>query len=247
MISVATVCLVGLGCGALWLWLPTLLTNADSWLKAENSFLVKEIIVEGNHRSKRTEIIAALDLDSRQLIFTFSLLRAQRRITDLPFVKQAVISRRLPDRLQIVVKERQPKALLYLDDLYMVDAEGVIIGPAPAAEKLDFPLINGVSLNEWQKRPQVWHGLLEKAMELLKIWEGRRQNQSDEVSQIVMDEACGINLFTTSRNWELQMGFDNYGERLDRWRQVLQDLGEKADRVKYFDCAGDYSVVAGLR
>jgi cell division protein FtsQ len=247
MRPVAIVCLVALGCGALWLWLPTLVTKADNWLKSENSFLVKEIIIEGNHRCQRDEIIKALNLDPRQLIFTFSLLQAQRRITALPFVKQAVISRRLPDRLQIMIKERQPEALLYLDDLYMVDGAGVVIAKAPVAEMLDFPLISGVSLSEWRQRPQVWRGLLQKAMQLLKIWEGHRPQLPEEVAQIVMDEACGLNLFTTGRDWELQMGFENYDERLERWQQVLQVLGKRAATVKYFDCAGDYSVVAGLR
>ena len=117
MRPVAIVCLVALGCGALWLWLPTLVTKADNWLKSENSFLVKEIIIEGNHHCQRADIIRALNLDPRQLIFTFSLLRAQQRVTALPFVKQAVISRRLPDRLRIAIKERRAEALLYLDDL----------------------------------------------------------------------------------------------------------------------------------
>ena len=247
MRPVAIACLAGLACGALWLWLPTLMTNADNWLKAENSFLVKEIIIEGNHRCQRAEIIKALNLDSRQLIFTFSLMQAQRRITDLPFVKQAVISRRLPDRLQIAIKERRPEALLYIDDLYMVDGEGIVIAKAPPAEKLDFPLISGVSLSEWRQRPQVWRGLLKQAMRLLKIWKGHRQQMPEEVAQIVMDEACGLNLFTTDKNWELQLGFENYDERLERWQQVLQVLGKRAATVKYFDCAGDYSVVAGLR
>jgi len=247
MLPVAIVCLVVLGCGALWLWLPTLLTNADNWLKSENSFLVKEIIIEGNHRSQRDEIIKALNLDSRQLIFTFSLKTAQRRIMALPFVKLAVISRRLPDRLQIVIQERQPEALLYLDELYMVDDEGIVIAKAPASEMLDFPLISGVSLSEWRQRPQVWHGLLKQAMRLLKIWEERRPQLPEEVAQVVMDEACGLNLFTTGRDWELQLGFDDFDERLERWQQVLQVLGKRAATVKYFDCAGESSVVAGLR
>ena len=43
------------------------------------------------------------------------------------------------------------------------------------------------------------------------------------------------------------MGLENYRERLDRWRRVLQVLGDRASAVKYFDCAGEVSVVAGLR
>ena len=247
ILSIAVVCLVLLGCSALWLWLPTLMKNTDNWLKTRGTFLVKEIVVEGNYRCRRDEIIKSLGLKSRQLTFAFSLSKAQARIEDLPFVEQATIHRRLPNRLQVVIKERQPKALLYLDKLYMVDAEGVVIGPVPAGENLDFPVISGVSLSEWRQRPQVWHRLLKKAVSLILVWEERGQKWSEKVAQVVLDEVCGVTLFTTGTGWELQLGQENYGERLGRWRQVLENLGEGASAVKYFDCAGEASVVAGLR
>jgi len=244
---IAVVCFIGLGVGGLWLWLPTLVKNADGRLKASSNFVVKEIMIEGNHRCQREDIIKALALDSRQLTFAFSLSRAQARIQALPFVKEATICRRLPDRLQIVIKECQPKALFYIDSLYMVDGEGRVIGPAPSGEVLDFPVISGVSLNEWRGRPQVWQRLLNKAVELLKIWEEQGQQWSEKIAQIELDEVCGVTFFTTGRNWEIQLGLENYRERLDRWRRVLQVLGDRASAVKYFDCAGEVSVVAGLR
>ena len=158
-----------------------------------------------------------------------------------------MIYRRLPDRLQIEIKESEPKALLYIDKLYMVDSGGRVIGPAPAGEVLDFPVISGVSPEEWRERPQVWRRLLKKASELLLIWQEKGRQWPEKIAQIELDEVLGVTFFTTVRNWEVQLGLNNYRERLDRWRRVLEKLGDRAAAVKYFDCVGENSVVAGLR
>ena len=69
----------------------------------------------------------------------------------------------------------------------------------------------------------------------------------EKIAQIVPDEVYGLTVFTTVQGWELQLGLDRFDEHLRRWRQVLAVLGERAMAVKYFDCAGNDSVVVGLR
>ena len=240
-------CIMGLGSGALWLWWPTLVATADGWLKGNEDFLVKEVIVQGNYRSSRLEIVKVLGLAPRQLIFTFDLKKAQDRVDGLPFIKETLIRRCWPDRLEIEVKERYPKALLYLDKLYLVDENGEVIAPVPEAERLDFPLINGASMAQWKNQPEVWRRLLKKALDLLNIWEKKGCEWPEKVAQIGLDEVCGVTVFTTDMVWELQLGFEGFNERLEHWRQVLTVLGERSMAVKYFDCTGTGSVVVGLR
>ena len=247
LLLLALVCLCGLGSGALWLWWPTMVTGVDGWLRGRDGFLVKEIVVQGNYRSSRREIIKALGLAPRQLIFTFNLREVQARVNALPFVKETRVRRSWPDRLEIEVKERRPKALLYLDELYLVDHEGRVIAPAPKNEKLDFPLISGASLAQWQSQPEVWERMLKKALDLLLVWEKKGREWPEKIAQIGLDEVCGVTVFTSNKVWELQLGLDGFDERLKRWRQVLEALGERAMAVSYFDCAGTNSVVVGIR
>ncbi len=247
LLFLAFACLCGLGSGALWLWWPTLVTSVDGWFKGRDGFLVKEVIVQGNFRSSRQDIIKALGLAPRQLIFTFDLKQVQNRVNALPFVRETQIHRRWPDRLEIMVTERRPKALFYLDELYLVDRDGGLIAPAPKNEMLDFPLISGASVTQWQNQPEVWIRLLKKALTLLSIWEKRGRDWPEKVAQVGLDEVCGVTVFTTDKAWELQLGLEGFDERLKRWRQVLEVLGERAMAVSYFDCAGTDTVVAGLR
>ncbi|MCD6293094.1 MAG: FtsQ-type POTRA domain-containing protein [Deltaproteobacteria bacterium] len=246
LLLMAFVCLGGLAGGALWLWWPTLVSGVDGWCKRRDAFLVKEIIIEGNYRSSRSDIVKALGLAPRQLIFSFKLSETQDRVRSLPFIRSVQIRRRWPDRLEIVVRERQPEALFYLDKLYLVDRQGLLIAPAPDDEKLDFPLISGISLTKWQKQPEIMSRLLKKAIELLLFWE-KSGDEWPEVAQVVLDEVCGLTIFTSDKGWELQLGWDQFEEHLKRWRQVLAVLGEKAMAVKYFDCAGNDSIVIGLK
>ncbi|MBN2706784.1 MAG: FtsQ-type POTRA domain-containing protein [Deltaproteobacteria bacterium] len=247
LLGLALFCLAGLGSGALWLWWPTMAAGVEGWLKHQDDFLVKEIVVQGHCRTAREEIIKALAFAPRQLIFSFSLKEAQARVNALPFVRESRIRRSWPDRLEIEIEERQPVALLYLEGLYLVDAEGVVIAPPSENEKLDFPLISGVTLAQWRAEPQVWGKLLKKALDLLHVWENQGRQWPEKVAQIGLDEVCGVTVFTTGKVWELQLGTDGYEERLQRWRQVLEVLGGRAVAVNYFDCAGTGSVVVGLK
>ena len=89
--------------------------------------------------------------------------------------------------------------------------------------------------------------MLKKALDLLSVWEQKGRYWPEKIAQIVLDEVCGVTVFTSDKVWELQLGLDGFDERLERWRQVLEVLGKRAMAVKYFDCAGTGSVVVGLR
>jgi len=237
--------LVVLGVAALWLWWPTMTGMVRSWMRGKGAFLIKEIVVEGNQRTSRKEIIKALGFASRQLIFASDLDKLHARVQALPFVKEARIRRRWPDRLEIRIREHRPVALFYLDRLYLVDEAGTVLAPAPQNETLDYPLISGVTLEQWRRRPWVWQQLLHQAVKVLNLWQKR--GWSEKVAQIGLDEVCGLTVFTAPEVWELQLGRRDFSRRLNHWRRVLDFLGPRASAVKYFDCAGKDMVVVGLQ
>ncbi len=230
---------------ALGLWWPTMSKTASEWLKGRGVFLIKEIVVRGNLRTSREEIIKALGFAPRQLIFSADPEKIRAAVGALPFVREVRVRRRWPDRLEIRVREHRPVALFYLDRLYLVDEQGAVLAPVPENESLDYPLINGVTPEQWRKRPRVWRQLLHQAAGVLGLWEKR--GWPEKVAQIGLDEVCGLTIFTAPRVWELQLGRRDFPRRLDHWRRVLDFLGERAPAVKYFDCAGKDMVVVGLR
>ncbi len=239
--------LLGIGIMVFWLWWPTLVKGFEYWLEVREQFLIKEIVVEGNVWTRRRSIVAALRFAPRQLIFGFDIEAARRRVAALPFIREAWLRRRWPDRIEIRVREYRPVALLNLDRLYLVGDEGRVLAPVTAGEPLDYPLISGFTLTQWRSRPWIWRRLLQRAVALLKVWKMSGQDWPEGVDQIVLDEVSGITVLTTRPAWELQLGWCGYRERLLHWRRVLEVLGDRSRQVRYFDCVAANMVVAGLR
>ena len=74
---------------------------------------------------------------------------ARRRVEEIAWVKQAEVLRLLPDSIKVKVTERPPFAVWqWQGDLSVIDAEGVVIGPASQDDYAALPLVVGTGANK---------------------------------------------------------------------------------------------------
>ncbi|MGB9153440.1 MAG: cell division protein FtsQ/DivIB [Alphaproteobacteria bacterium] len=108
-------------------------------------FSVKDITVEGRHQSNSADITDALGTERGAAILDFDTKAAAARLGKLPWVETAVVERRLPDTIAVILTERIPAARWQHDDkTTVIDTEGHVL---PAAKPDDFaalPLVVGV-------------------------------------------------------------------------------------------------------
>ena len=142
-----------LGLGATGYWFKTsgklailqdklIATSLDVSLKA--GFMVDQITIEGRKQTslelvnfvvkpKRGEAIFALDLDG-----------IRTRLEALPWVKQAVVERRLPGNIYLKLEEKEAIARWQRQGRYvMIDKEGSEILEEPKGDNLKLPLVVG--------------------------------------------------------------------------------------------------------
>jgi len=88
-------------------------------------------------------------LDQRSMAMPLVDVDAIRqRLLGYGWVKDARVSRRLPDTLTIDIVERQPAALWqYRDRLALIDADGVVIDRVSVTQMPDLPLLIGPGAN----------------------------------------------------------------------------------------------------
>ena len=84
------------------LW--TILTERAHWQ-------LNQVIVEGHRRTDISAIMKALDVDKNQAMNTISLTNVRQSLLNLPWVKEAVVERHLPDILIVRITEKTPIAL----------------------------------------------------------------------------------------------------------------------------------------
>ena len=105
---------------------------------------VSEITVEGRETTDRETILAALAAGPGTPILAVSPTQVKEQLEALPWVRTAVIERRLPGTLYVRLAERQPLALWqHGGKLDLVDREGNVIPVTRLDQFAKLPLVVG--------------------------------------------------------------------------------------------------------
>ena len=113
-------------------------------LSQKANFSVRDIVVDGRHQSGKDEISDALGLRQGSAILGFNAHLAATRLAKLPWIKSAVIERRLPDTVAVLLTERTPLARWQHDDhTAVIDDSGQILSAARPDDFAQLPLVVG--------------------------------------------------------------------------------------------------------
>ena len=119
--------------GLVWLAAPKVLHRLDF-------FRIRRVEITGLRYLAPTKVIAALDLETEATVFD-NLAAASVRLRGLPGVATAVVRRRLPGTLEIVLVEAIPVALTpRTGGMALLDSSGTVLPFDPAVSAPDLPV-----------------------------------------------------------------------------------------------------------
>ena len=234
---------------AYWLWLSMGLVTGY-WrqeLSRRQICTVKEVIVSGNFKTAKEDIVHQLGVEPEMLLFDADLQEMQTAVEKLPYVETAQIGRQWPDRLVVSVTEREPVAMINLEKLYYVDRLGKVFKAVEPGDEVDFPVFTGLSADFLKKNPLRGRELLDLGLKLLFLWEADDVCCQEEVAEINLDDVMGLTVFTRRHVWQIMLGQEQFSSRLRHWQKVVAYLGEESRKVKKFDCRSNDRVVVGYK
>jgi cell division protein FtsQ len=111
-------------------------------------FAVKRVEVTGIDRMERLTVYAvALDQNSRAMPLV-DLTKVREQLLQYGWIKDARVSRRLPDTLVVDIVERKPAAVWqHGGQLSLIDAGGIVLEPVALNAMPDLPLVIGPDAN----------------------------------------------------------------------------------------------------
>ncbi|HMJ93262.1 MAG TPA: cell division protein FtsQ/DivIB [Allosphingosinicella sp.] len=111
-------------------------------------FAVKRVEIKGLDRMERLPVYnVALDQQSMAMPLV-DLDGTRRRLLEFGWVREARVSRRLPDTLVVDIVERRPAAIWqYRSQLALIDVDGVVLEPVRLDAMPDLPLVIGPAAN----------------------------------------------------------------------------------------------------
>lgn len=127
---------------------PAKIGMAAGEAAGDAGFRVRSVDVQGIHRMDSKPVFQ-IALDQKSMAMPLVDVSAIReRLLQYGWVKDARVSRRLPDTLVIDIVERQPAALWQDEQrLSLIDAEGVVLDRVPISAMPDLPLLIGPGAN----------------------------------------------------------------------------------------------------
>ena len=153
------------------------------FLLGSSLFQIKNINVKGNHRLSKEEIISLSQIQKHTNLFKMNKLKSIENIKENAYIEDVNIKRKLPNEIQIEVKERTPKYMLQFADSYVyINSQGYML--EISNEKLEVPIIVGITtdLSNIQPGNRLNEEDLKKMNMVIHIFETANSN---EIGQLI--------------------------------------------------------------
>lgn len=190
-------------------------------------FRIKKIHIKGCLRHTKDQILCMAGIQSRMSLFSLDLRNICQCLENSPWIERAKVKRRFPDKLDIQIRERNPAALIHLNQLYLVDKKGTIFKKAEREDGLlTFPIVTGVTWQDLMEPQGIHARLITQTLTLLDILEEEGMDTA-AISEIHLDETFGLTLFTTHHATQIDIGFPPFQKKCRHLCSIMRDLNRK--------------------
>ena len=118
-------------------------------LAAKAGFQVKRVPVTGMERVDQLKVYQLVLAEKDRAMPLVDIEKIRADLLQYGWIKDARVSRRLPDTLAVEIIERKPAALWQRNGKYsLIDANGIVLANVRAGEGGDLPTLNGNEANE---------------------------------------------------------------------------------------------------
>lgn len=111
--------------------------------KSSRFLEIRDVVIKGNQYVKKTDVRQASLVNFPFSLFSVDKKEISKRISEIAWVRDVKVRRRLDRKLEILVSEKKPFAWVCDDSLYLADESGVLLRPIPGV-MFELPLITGI-------------------------------------------------------------------------------------------------------
>ncbi len=193
---------------------------------------IDDIRVEGNQRTEAWRLDVLSGLSSRDNWLTFDRGRVISNLMQEPWVAEARVRKEFPNRVVLVIREREPVAQVVTPQGYcLVDENGFIISASPTPWPA-YPQLEGLSVEGLAIADTIPDGAFADEMEVLDLMDDGMQART---SSIVPDPEHGMVLVTTG-GARIFLGDDqDLEKKIDTAFLILDNVLKKYGRIDYVD------------
>jgi len=223
------------GYAALALVLVYAVHRATRVAAAAHVLEVDRIIVKGNERLAKGEVLAVLNGLRGENLVLADLDQWRQRLMASPWVRDAALHRSLPSTVEVTVWERTPVGVGRISgEMYLVDEHGVIIDQyGPQYADIDLPIIDGLeaSPRNGAIADDARADLAARVIAALKS----KPKIASRLSQVDVADPHNASVILSGDSAVLQLGEDQFLQRIQSYLDLAPTLHERVSEIDYVD------------
>jgi cell division septal protein FtsQ len=193
-------------------------------------FVLKEIELQGTTRAASEELLRALEPYKSRSLWQLDLQAIRATMEKNPWVREAEVSRVLPDSLRVTIHEREPVAPWHTPNnaVVWVDREARRLG------ELDFnqmqnvpPIIKGLEEGTDAAAQAANRQRMQLYGRLLKELDDGATKLSEEIDEVDVKDMQAIRLHLLKRKVHVMVGSTDFRARLEIALKVLEAIERK--------------------
>jgi cell division protein FtsQ len=209
-------------------------------LTAGETFLVEQLEVRGAVRASESELRARLEPALGRSLVTLDLDPLRRAVEAEPWVRSAVLKRRLPGTLAVEIRERSVGAGAWIDGRrLLVDEEGQVITPVGSGPSPHGPWLVGVDAIVPPARP----ARLRAGVVALKAIRRHRPEFVEEVAEVDLQDPRRV-VLRLREGSEIWLPMERYPENLERFFRLRSEIERLLGPLAYADLRWENQIVA---
>lgn len=147
-----------------------------------SAFNISEIVVEGNSRISDEQIMSFSELQKGTNLFAISKTEIVDKIKENSYVDRVQVKRVLPDKIKLVVKEREPEFALQLANSFVyMDRQGYILEISNNVPNVPIILGCTTDLSNVKENHRLDDADLQKMSMVIKIMEMAKSQQMENL------------------------------------------------------------------
>lgn len=213
------------------------------FLRDHTMFHVATVRVYGAERVPQSELMQLSQITRETSLLRIKPERVRSRIMQHPWIRDALVQRRYPNELEVVVYERRPAAVLEHESSYVLDGEGYFLGPATAADLAGLPRLAAGPGQSLGSGTQVTDPAVRASLRILSQAHESVFFQNTPVIRI--DIITPERFLVQTRRGRFVMGADltDLDDKLDVFPVLDDVLRNSARRVEYIDMSVAHQII----
>ncbi len=200
-------------------------------------FNITQVEIKNDFHLSGKEALEFCRIDKNTNIFLIDLHKLRQDLLKFhPGFKQVVITRVLPNKLEINIKKRKPVAQIKSARYFLVDETYFILPQVRNFPEADLPIIQGIDIKPARlKVGQIFKNeSLKEAIALIQAISTYTELKRQRLISVDVSDINNI-FFILGDNIEIKLGDKNYARRLELLDKIISDLSRNFNQIDYID------------